>query len=217
MYVCIYIYIYTYICVLSLSIHIYIYIYMIYLSIYLSLSLSIYIYICIYPPEAPGSDRRLRPFLYSVFRIFVLKIPESISNKNIPKSCFRPLRDHLLNPCWVNLVYYIVCHIGDSRLWLRAVIRGRFVRESPRGPRRRDVCPSANGCSRTIVRERLFGSPLGFRRPHFRVSTEVTFGRGDLSVCPLGGFTGAQECLVSDWRGVPQGSPEGQTLRAPPS
>ena len=47
-----------------------------------------------------------------------------------------------------------------------------------------------------------------------RVSTEVTFGRGDLGVCPLGCFTGAQDYLVSNWRGVPQGSPQGQTLRA---
>ena len=46
------------------------------------------------------------------------------------------------------------------------------------------------------------------------VSTEVTFGRGDLSVCPLRGLTGAHECLVSTWRGVPKGSPQGQTLRA---
>ena len=29
----------------------------------------------------------------------------------------------------------------------------------------------------------------------FPVSTEVTFGRGDLSVCPPGGCTGAHECL----------------------
>ena len=42
----------------------------------------------------------------------------------------------------------------------------------------------------------------------------ITFGRGDLGVCPLGGSTGARECLVSNWRGVPQGSPQGQTLRA---
>ena len=47
-----------------------------------------------------------------------------------------------------------------------------------------------------------------------RVSTEVTFGRGDLSVCPLGGFTGAHAQLISNWRGVPQGYPQGQTLRA---
>ena len=32
--------------------------------------------------------------------------------------------------------------------------------------------------------------------------------------CPLGGFMGAQEYLSSSWRGVPQGSPQGQTLRA---
>ena len=49
-----------------------------------------------------------------------------------------------------------------------------------------------------------------------RGSAEVTFGRGDLSlsVGPLGGFTGAHECLISKWRGVPQASPQGQTLRA---
>ena len=35
-----------------------------------------------------------------------------------------------------------------------------------------------------------------------------------LSVCPLGGLTGAHECLISNCRGVPQGSPQGQTLRA---
>ena len=40
------------------------------------------------------------------------------------------------------------------------------------------------------------------------VSTEVTFGRGDLRVCPLESFTGAHEYIVSNWRG------QGQTLRA---
>ena len=50
-----------------------------------------------------------------------------------------------------------------------------------------------------------------------RVSAEVaTFGRGDLSVCPLGISIGAQECLLSNWRGVPPGSSQRQTLRAPP-
>ena len=34
------------------------------------------------------------------------------------------------------------------------------------------------------------------------------------SVCPLGGFTGARESLISNGRGVPQGCPQGQTLRA---
>ena len=38
--------------------------------------------------------------------------------------------------------------------------------------------------------------------------------RGDLSVCPLGGLTRAHEHLISDRRGVPQGSPQGQTQRA---
>ena len=45
-----------------------------------------------------------------------------------------------------------------------------------------------------------------FRQP----LAEGTFCRGDLSVCPLGGFTGAQEHLISNRRGVPQGSPQGQ-------
>ena len=50
----------------------------------------------------------------------------------------------------------------------------------------------------------------------FRVSTEVTFGRGDLSVCPLGGFTWGQRNVLFLTGGVsPQGSPQGQTLRAP--
>ena len=31
-----------------------------------------------------------------------------------------------------------------------------------------------------------------------RVSAEVTFGRGDRSVCPLGGFTGAKENIISN-------------------
>ena len=47
-----------------------------------------------------------------------------------------------------------------------------------------------------------------------RVSAAVTFGRGDLSVCPLGVSIGAHGCLISTWRCVPQGSPQGQTLRA---
>ena len=42
----------------------------------------------------------------------------------------------------------------------------------------------------------------------------MTFGRGDPGVCPLGGFIGAQEYLVSNWRGVSQGSPQGQPLMA---
>ena len=46
------------------------------------------------------------------------------------------------------------------------------------------------------------------------ISTEVTFGRGDLSVCPLGGFPGAHEYLLSNRRVVPQGAPQGRTLRA---
>ena len=50
--------------------------------------------------------------------------------------------------------------------------------------------------------------------PKHRVNTEVTFGRGDLRVYPLWGLTGAHECFISDLRGVPQGSPQRQTLRA---
>ena len=46
-------------------------------------------------------------------------------------------------------------------------------------------------------------------------STEGTFGRGDLCVCPLGGLVGAPGRLVSHWSGVPKLSPQGQTLRAP--
>ena len=49
---------------------------------------------------------------------------------------------------------------------------------------------------------------------HTRVSTEVTFGRSDLSASPLQGLTGAHEHLISNWRDVPQGSPQGQALRA---
>ena len=48
----------------------------------------------------------------------------------------------------------------------------------------------------------------------FRVSTEVTVGRGDLTVCPLRGLMGAQELYISKWRSVPQASPQGQILRA---
>ena len=43
-----------------------------------------------------------------------------------------------------------------------------------------------------------------------RVSTEVTFGRGDLSVCPpLGGLTRVQESTISDWEGGPPEFPTG--------
>ena len=42
----------------------------------------------------------------------------------------------------------------------------------------------------------------------------MTFGRGDLSARPLGGFMGDREWFVSNWRGVPQGYPQGQTLKA---
>ena len=48
----------------------------------------------------------------------------------------------------------------------------------------------------------------------FLCSTEVTSGLGDLCVCYLGGCTRAHEHFVSHWRGVSQGSPQGQTLRA---
>ena len=65
-----------------------------------------------------------------------------------------------------------------------------------------------------LGRHRDAEAPGGPRLGAFRVSSEVTFGRGDLSVCPLGGLIGAQECLVSNLRAVPQGSPQGQTLRA---
>ena len=39
---------------------------------------------------------------------------------------------------------------------------------------------------------------------------------GDLSVCPLGGLTGAQECLVSNRRGVPPGVPTGTSTKGTP-
>ena len=49
----------------------------------------------------------------------------------------------------------------------------------------------------TIISTIVLPFPLmltGFRRSlSFRVSAEVTFGRGGLSVCPPGGFAGAQE------------------------
>ena len=40
-----------------------------------------------------------------------------------------------------------------------------------------------------------------------RVSSEVTFGRGHFSVCPLGVCIGAHECPISNWMGVPPGVP----------
>ena len=59
---------------------------------------------------------------------------------------------------------------------------------------------------------------VGWPRARFffflRVGTEVAFWRGDLGVCLLGGFIGAPEYLISIWRSVLQGSPQGQTLRA---
>ena len=61
------------------------------------------------------------------------------------------------------------------------------------------------------ARRSLSEAPRGL----FQDSAVVTFGRGDLSVCSRGGFLGAQEYIISNWRGVPQGSPQGQTLRAP--
>ena len=39
-----------------------------------------------------------------------------------------------------------------------------------------------------------------------RVSAEVTFGRGGLSICSLGCLTGAHECLVSNPPGVSTGT-----------
>ena len=47
------------------------------------------------------------------------------------------------------------------------------------------------------------GASASSERSAAQVSTEVTFGRGDLSVCPIRVFTRAHGCLVSDWRGVP--------------
>ena len=43
-----------------------------------------------------------------------------------------------------------------------------------------------------------------------RLSTEVTFGRGDLSVCPLGGFAGAMNRLLLIGGVSPRGCPQGQ-------
>ena len=43
--------------------------------------------------------------------------------------------------------------------------------------------------------------------PHVRVSTEVTFGRGDHSVCPRGGVTGRPRPAYR--RSVPPGVPTG--------
>ena len=47
----------------------------------------------------------------------------------------------------------------------------------------------------------------------FRNCSEL-FLESHLSVCPPRGFAGAQECLISSWRGVPQGSLQGQAPRA---
>ena len=35
-----------------------------------------------------------------------------------------------------------------------------------------------------------------------------------LAFVPSWAFTGAHACFISNWRGVPQGSPQGQTPRA---
>ena len=44
----------------------------------------------------------------------------------------------------------------------------------------------------------------------FRVGTEVTFGRGDLSICPLRGFMGGPGMCCFELEGVfPQWSPQG--------
>ena len=76
--------------------------------------------------------------------------------------------------------------------------------------------PFTWGASSPLEKDSPVGSSAEFPEfldPH-RVSTEVTLGRGDLSVRHLEGFTGARECVISTWRSVPQGSPQGQTLRA---
>ena len=78
---------------------------------------------------------------------------------------------------------------------------------------------TARGVARSEVVSRWRRAPPLRRRTRARaewrrVSTQGTFGRGDLSVCPpIQGFTGAHERLISNWRGVPQGSPWGQRLR----
>ena len=43
--------------------------------------------------------------------------------------------------------------------------------------------------------------------PEHQISTEVTFDRGDLSVCPLEVFTGAREQHFSKWGGRPPRGP----------
>ena len=82
-----------------------------------------------------------------------------------------------------------------------------------RGVMLRDL-PQRESCT---IYARLGWKPLRSATPPLscRVSTEGTSGRGDHSVCPLGGFIGAQEHIIYNCRGVPQGSPQGQTLSSP--
>ena len=71
------------------------------------------------------------------------------------------------------------------------------------------VCAVAAGWSDNPHQQVVPRSRIPRTTSHFSY-----FGRGDLSVCPLGGFTGAHESFTSNRRGVPRGSRQGQALRA---
>ena len=73
--------------------------------------------------------------------------------------------------------------------------------------------PRKDGTSTITNSSEIDCSICAPRKGESRVGTEGTFGRGDLSVCPHGGLAVAHEYLISYWRGIPQGSPKGQTLK----
>ena len=58
-----------------------------------------------------------------------------------------------------------------------------------------------------------YSPPPRFTTCLCRVSTEVTFGRGDLSVCPIGGSIGARNILLLTGEECPPGVPTGTNTK----
>ena len=88
----------------------------------------------------------------------------------------------------------------------QAILKSRGGLRGPR-PGLRPVCPLRQDVALPL--RPVLSAP----QRYCRVRTEVTFGRSDLSACPLGGFTGAHECLISYWRGCPPGVPTGTNTK----
>ena len=159
-----------------IAIHIYIYIYgNIYIYIY------IYLFVCLTPPGRPGERRRCgrlcgrgqRPRLLDFIRYMI--------------HCFL-----FANVILQNMVYvYISLYLSPCiyiYIYIMLYIHVRVASNSLGGATVGAIWAALGEASRQDVRSALLAASL-----QDRVSTEGIFGRGDLSVCPLWGFTWAHE------------------------